>query len=95
MEACIVTIRKTMKLSGLQTDVLALYRALLRAAKAKDVTIVPTVAAEFRRRAAAVSRTDFASVEHYLRHGYKQKKLLEMPGVTAASILNISGKIGK
>jgi hypothetical protein len=84
-----------MKLSGLQYDVLHLYRALLRAARAKDPALVPTVAAEFKRRAAVVPRTDFKAVEHYLRHGYKQKKMLEMPGVTSASVTNLVGRGGK
>ena len=35
---------------------------------------------EFRAKAASVSRTDFKTIEHLLRYGYKQKKLFEMPG---------------
>ena len=82
--------KKEMALSGLQIDVLKLYRALLRTARKRDPLLVPTVASEFRRRAARVSRTDFASIEHYLRHGYKQKKLMEMPGFSAASVTNMA-----
>mmetsp|Transcript_14751 Transcript_14751/g.34136 ORF Transcript_14751/g.34136 Transcript_14751/m.34136 type:complete len:105 (+) Transcript_14751:152-466(+) len=93
--------------SGLQTEVLALYRALLRQAATKDRstgsntlsfaelvwnTSDATVAGtsrtatsharnEFRRQAAASSRKDFRGIEHKIRHGYKQIKLLQMPGV--------------
>mmetsp|Transcript_2411 Transcript_2411/g.6471 ORF Transcript_2411/g.6471 Transcript_2411/m.6471 type:complete len:109 (-) Transcript_2411:831-1157(-) len=97
--------------SGLQTEVLALYRALLRQAATKDrstgsnntlsfaelvwnasdagTTVAGTSSRtatsharnEFRRQAAASSRKDFRGIEHKIRHGYKQIKLLQMPGV--------------
>jgi hypothetical protein len=40
---------------------------------------------EFRNKAAEVPRNDFRTIEHLLRHGYKQKKLIDMPGFKAAS----------
>jgi hypothetical protein len=75
------------KLSGLQCDVLKLYRDLLRLAKSKgDPSLVSTVSSEFRRRAFDVPRNDFASIEHYLRHGKKMEKLMKMPGFKAAAV---------
>jgi hypothetical protein len=36
---------------------------------------------------------DFKTVEHLLRHGHKQKKLIEMPGFTsAATVVPASSK---
>eukprot|EP00536_Pseudo-nitzschia_multiseries_P017852 jgi/Psemu1/328662/estExt_fgenesh1_pg.C_18750001 len=110
--------------SGIQKEVLALYRALLRQAARKDrmalaaaghndnnknggtgtvsfsglllgshgndpntTTTTSTgtstshARAEFRRQAAMMSRKDFRGIEHKIRYGYKQIKLLQMPGV--------------
>ena len=36
---------------------------------------------EFRRQASQVNRKDFRAIEYKIRHGYKQIKLLKMPGV--------------
>mmetsp|Transcript_39035 Transcript_39035/g.42293 ORF Transcript_39035/g.42293 Transcript_39035/m.42293 type:complete len:126 (-) Transcript_39035:304-681(-) len=116
------------KLSGMQKEVLSLYRTLLREATKKDrrvTTSTTTTAAtttattdttpttptttdfkvpftrllfdtnysssaiyatthtrnEFRRQALHTSRKDFRGIEHKIRHGYKQVKLLHMPGV--------------
>jgi hypothetical protein len=112
------------KLSGIQKEVLALYRTLLREATKKDRTAnsssttttttdfkqqlsftrllfgaennnnnnnastststsTSTAHArnEFRRQALKGSRKDFNGIEHKIRHGYKQVKLLQMPGV--------------
>ena len=70
--------------SGLQRDVLHLYRMLLRAAKAKDPEkphyFVSFVRQEFRKSAESVKRTDIKRIEHMIRHGVKQKKIIEMPG---------------
>jgi len=97
--------------SGIQKEVLALYRTLLREASKKDRLAAATTATssspatqieasfysllldesdssstnhvryEFRRQASKVSRKDFRGIEHKIRHGYKQIKLLQMPGV--------------
>jgi hypothetical protein len=95
------------KLSGLQKDVLSLYRTIIREAIRKDREVVEEELAslsatallnsrdsagnagtttcyareEFRRQAAAVKRSDFKGIEYRLRKGYKQVKLLKMPGV--------------
>jgi len=81
-----------MRLSGLQKDVLALYRGLLRSALKKDKQIhgqrdnlYNHVRIEFREKANSVSRTEFKTIEYMLRNGYKQKKLIDMPGFTGAA----------
>ena len=76
------------RLSGLQVDVLILYRSLLRTAKSKDPMGVSGlqgfVKQKFRENATSVSRNEFKLIEHLLRHGYKQKKQMEMPGFSTA-----------
>jgi len=101
--------------SGIQKEVLALYRALLREASKKDKVVATTTTTnglakaasssidgpsfssllfaendgsstaharnEFRRQASKISRKDFRAIEYKIRHGYKQIKLLKMPGV--------------
>lgn len=84
--------------SGLQKEVLALYRTLLREACKKDRSLAQPdrafssllsetssstahVRSEFRKQASRVSRKDFRTIEYKIRHGYKQIKLLQMPGV--------------
>ena len=120
--------RMPVRQSGLQRDVLKLYRDLHRAAKKKDPDnshnftafgeisswllwdlfwILQSVYAmalfylaftikhsavmkEFRIKAASVTRTDFKTIEHLLRYGYKQKKLIEMPGFRSGSVTSSS-----
>lgn len=43
------------------------------------------VRSEFREKALSVPKTDFRMIEHLIRYGYKQKKLIDMPGFKAAS----------
>lgn len=40
---------------------------------------------EFRYQALKVPKKDFRTIEHKLRYGYKQVKLLQMPGVKVVS----------
>ncbi len=87
-------------LSGLQKEVLGLYRTILREAMKKDQvatigesqirlqtlwqdsqTSSSFARQEFRKQAGIVKRNDFRTIEHKIRHGYKQVKLLQMPGV--------------
>jgi hypothetical protein len=106
--------------SGLQKEIFALYRTILREAVKKDQQLPlsplqqqqPHLTAsastpdesridhrrlvelwqdphttshfarqEFRKQAGLVKRNDFKTIEHKIRHGYKQVKLLQMPGV--------------
>eukprot|EP01039_Chlorochromonas_danica_P004032 gene4030-4410_t len=78
------------RLSGLQYDVLALYRSLLRAAVKKSSMNSPFylfVRSEFREKAATVSRLDFVRVEHMIRQGKKQLHLIQMPGFSGAQAM--------
>ena len=89
-------------LSGLQKEVLALYRVVIREALKKDILQLsgdspslprlyefwkdPSTSSsfakeEFRKQVSTVKRSDFRTIEYKLRHGYKQVKLLKMPGV--------------
>ena len=79
--------------SGLQLDVLKLYRELMRSAKNKDPTgaLGSVVSQKFRENASSVRKTEFKVIEHRLRWGYKQKKMLEMPSVSVASLKKMSG----
>jgi Complex 1 protein (LYR family) len=80
--------------SGLQKDVLKLYRDLYRAARKKDPlninNFTSVVMQEFRVKAASVTKTDFKTIEHLLRYGYKQKKLIEMPGFRTGGVTSSS-----
>lgn len=87
--------------SGIQKEIVALYRTLLREAIKKDRaagsentvktkfiqlvsskdSIVAHAQSEFRKQATQVNRKDFRTIEYRIRHGYKQIKLLQMPGV--------------
>lgn len=87
--------------SGIQREVLTLYRTLLResikkdraggndttiATRARELlfadhTVTSNARNEFRKQASRVGRKDFRTIEHRIRHGYKQIKLLQMPGL--------------
>jgi len=78
------------RLSGMQKQVLSLYRSLLRAARSKpdesrrDIELF--VGAEFRKHA-KIDRKEFQSVEFLLRRGHKQLEMLKSPGVSGFSFM--------
>ena len=76
------------KYSGLQLDVFKLYRELLRSARAKDPSggLGTVVSEKFHEKASSMRKTDFKVIEHQLRWGYKQKKVIDMPSVSVASL---------
>ncbi|EOY17120.1 LYR family of Fe/S cluster biogenesis protein isoform 2 [Theobroma cacao] len=65
---------KGQKLSGLQKQVLSLYRGFLRAARSKPCEdrcqIESIVSAEFRRNSKQVDRKNFFYIEYLLRRGH-------------------------
>lgn len=77
------------RLSGMQREVLGLYRGFLRAARSKfpedRQRIESIVAAEFRRNAREVDRKNFIYIEYLLRRGKKQLDQLKSPGTTGLS----------
>ncbi|EPT05236.1 hypothetical protein FOMPIDRAFT_1027424 [Fomitopsis schrenkii] len=67
--------------SGLQKEVLALYRRALRMAHSKPSTVRDKfdlfVRYTFRARASSVMPRDVAAIEHLLRHGRRQVEMYE------------------
>ncbi|EMC99230.1 hypothetical protein BAUCODRAFT_64663 [Baudoinia panamericana UAMH 10762] len=77
------------KLSGLQKDVLSLYRSCLRATRTKPAGTRPNFAAFARRefeKHVKMDKKDFGTIEFMLRKGRRQLEIYEQPGVT-----NIAG----
>ncbi|KAG7398024.1 hypothetical protein PHYBOEH_011856 [Phytophthora boehmeriae] len=63
--------------SGLQRQVLTLYKKALQAAKRKDSDTLVYVRERFREDAATVDRKDFVVIEYMLRKGERDLKMLE------------------
>ncbi|KAG4055735.1 hypothetical protein PC123_g9176 [Phytophthora cactorum] len=63
--------------SGLQLQVLALYKKALQAAKRKDQDTLRYVRERFREDVATVDRRDFVVVEYMLRKGERDLKMLD------------------
>ena len=76
-------------LSGLQRDVLSLYRLVLRVGRAKNS--VSYASEQFRTDAASVSRMDFKKVEYMLRRGHKRVKMMGMDGVKVVGGTSVGG----
>ncbi|KAI8849037.1 hypothetical protein BC829DRAFT_443331 [Chytridium lagenaria] len=79
------------RVSGLQLQVLHLYRSLLRAALKKPeetrIDIYDFVRFNFRTSASSVStRKDHAAIEHLIRQGKKRLELLESPSLTSITL---------
>ncbi|KAK9268298.1 hypothetical protein L1049_010741 [Liquidambar formosana] len=82
------------KLSGMQKEVLGLYRGFLRAARTKSPEdrrqIESIVSAEFRRNSKLVDRKNFLYIEYLLRRGKKQLDQLKSPGTVGLSSSNVN-----
>ncbi|KZV48725.1 succinate dehydrogenase assembly factor 1, mitochondrial [Dorcoceras hygrometricum] len=80
------------RLSGMQKQVLALYRGFLRAARTKSPEvrsrIQATVSAEFRHNS-QIDRKNFLYIEYLLRRGKKQLDQLNSPDTVGLSSLNV------
>lgn len=81
------------KLSGMQKQVLGLYRGFLRAARSKSMEerrqIESIVSSEFRRNSKQIDRKNFQYIEYLLRLGKKQLDQLKNPDTIGMSTLNI------
>ena len=81
------------RLSGMQKQVLALYRGFLRAACSKSPEdrhrIESFVSAEFRRNSKLVDRKNFLYIEYLLRRGKKQLEQINSPATLGLSSLNL------
>ena len=77
--------------SGLQKQVLSLYRRALRTARTKPdaATSLETVRSAFREHQ-GVDRKDFRLIEFLLRKGERKVKLLSSPGVQTARTMQAS-----
>lgn len=71
------------KLSGMQKQVLGLYRSFLRVARLKTPeerhSIESKISTEFRQNAKNVDRKNFLYIEYLLRRGKKQLEQLKRP----------------
>ncbi|KAK6921431.1 Complex 1 LYR protein domain [Dillenia turbinata] len=80
-------------LSGMQKQVLSLYRGFLRAARSKSPEdrrqIESIVSAEFRRHSKLVDRKNFLYIEYLLRRGHKQLDQLKSPDTLKLSSLSL------
>ncbi|KZV70213.1 hypothetical protein PENSPDRAFT_685721 [Peniophora sp. CONT] len=73
------------RLSGLQREVLALYRKALRMTRAKPPATRPKfelfVRHAFRTSAASVSPRELTTIEYLIRRGGRQLEMFESPDV--------------
>ncbi|TDH70092.1 hypothetical protein CCR75_009545 [Bremia lactucae] len=74
--------------SGLQLQVLALYKKALQTAKYKDSDTQRYIRDRFRNDVRAVERKDFAVIEHMLRKGERDLKMLSR--VKAAQFASVN-----
>ncbi|RPA92133.1 hypothetical protein L873DRAFT_1711090 [Choiromyces venosus 120613-1] len=73
-----------MKRSGIQRDVLALYRLCLREAGKKPKEVrdnFRNYARENFRAHLEIDRRDFATIEHLLRVGQRKLEVYSQPGI--------------
>lgn len=80
---------RTQRLSGLQREVLSLYRRCLRASRLKPAATRPNFESFARREFArhiTLDKKDFGAIEFLLRKGHKQLEVYEAPNIT-----NIAG----
>ncbi|KAG8624157.1 hypothetical protein KVT40_009133 [Elsinoe batatas] len=72
------------RLSGLQRDVLSLYRNCLRAIRHKPEETQPNFLAfvrdEFREHL-SLNKKDFGTIEFLLRKGQRQLEMYQSPGI--------------
>ncbi|KAI0754971.1 hypothetical protein C8Q80DRAFT_1216749 [Daedaleopsis nitida] len=82
----------SLRRSGLQKDVLALYRRALRMVNAKPTGAQPKfrlfVQYSFRTQAVSVSPRNIAAIEHMLRRGKRQLEMYEDPNVRDCFVSN-------
>ncbi|EFN55735.1 hypothetical protein CHLNCDRAFT_134067 [Chlorella variabilis] len=77
------------RLSGLQKQVLSLYRSALRLSRAKEQQGGEAIAVLARaeiERYRSVSRKDYQLIEHLIRKGKRQLERLQSPEVTGVRL---------
>ncbi|XP_039069782.1 succinate dehydrogenase assembly factor 1, mitochondrial-like [Hibiscus syriacus] len=84
---------KGQKLSGMQRQVLSLYRGFLRAVRSKPAEdrrqIESIVLADFRRNSNQVDLKKFLYIEYLLRRGKKQLDQLKSPDTVGLSSVDV------
>ena len=79
------------KLTGLQREVLSLYRVVLRAAREKEAAghpgVLAAARAQFRKEADSVGKRNYQKIEYMMRRGQKHVKMLADPQVKNVSVL--------
>ena len=82
-------------LSGLQKQIIALYRKCLRKARAVDPERLKGheayIRAEFRKNCKDIERSEFNRIEHEIRKGERQLKLLSTPGISGSNFVAQTG----
>eukprot|EP00002_Diphylleia_rotans_P018126 TRINITY_DN3518_c0_g1_i2.p2 TRINITY_DN3518_c0_g1~~TRINITY_DN3518_c0_g1_i2.p2 ORF type:complete len:100 (-),score=18.59 TRINITY_DN3518_c0_g1_i2:345-644(-) len=83
---------KVKRLSGIQRQVLGLYRDFLRLAKAKQPeqreSITNAIRHEFRQKAFSIKKTNVLMVEYLLRQGRNRLQMLRETNVTSITYVN-------
>ncbi|CAH0485919.1 unnamed protein product [Peronospora farinosa] len=74
---CTLKMGKVKVHSGLQLQVMILYKKVLQAAKRKDIDTLRYVRERFREDVTTVDRKDFAVIEYMLRKGERDLKMLD------------------
>ncbi|CAH0476162.1 unnamed protein product [Peronospora belbahrii] len=74
--------------SGLQLQVLALYKKMLQAAKRKDIDTLHYVRQRFREDVISVDHKDFTVIEYMLRKGERDLEMLDR--MKSAHFVNVS-----
>ncbi|KAF8854968.1 complex 1 protein-like protein [Acephala macrosclerotiorum] len=73
-----------MRYSGLQRDVLSLYRKCLRESRKKSADARPHFEAFARnefQKSIGLDRKDFGTIEYLLRKGQRQLEMYSAPGI--------------
>ncbi|XP_010554614.1 PREDICTED: succinate dehydrogenase assembly factor 1, mitochondrial [Tarenaya hassleriana] len=82
------------RLSGMQKQVLSLYRGFLRAARSKSEEdrreIETIVSAEFRLNSKQIDRKNFQYIEYLVRRGKKQLDQLKCRDTVSLSSFRVS-----
>ena len=68
----------SLRRSGIQKQVLSLYKECLRAAEVKSPSFKSVVRNEFKRNGVAIQRTDTMRVEYMLRQGKRRLEMMKV-----------------
>ena len=76
--------KRTVKYSGLQKEVLSVYRQIIREALKKEPSvsagIIDLARRNFKEKATSIRKTDYQTIEHSIRDARKKIKIIQMPG---------------